>query len=395
MANGDKYVPNGVWLRCDKGAIPGKLTILPKTIKLYGQDWAAQYEAVPMVNIPAFGACLVTKVVCVPGTVQWSGVQSDVRLLGQNPILDTSTCQCSFGGTVKIYFTKAAVDAAGADFQAEREAKDNADLLGKVALGLLAAAVLTVVVVGTGGTALAVIATAAAIGGAAGAVGGAVQGGITGGAEGAAKGFLVGGALGALGGVAVAVGGPAGLLALGSGVAGLGSVGFLGKAYYHNPSEENGRALVGAVAGIIAGGLTAKGLSVATAPKTSTIYRAQGGVPPNASRSRVQISEEGNASISGDGMLHVGIDNKTHAVYFYNKRGGAAAGGEITSFKIPKTLADQIRREAVPQKLGRQNPNSPQIDDPKVGPDLYGLPKVWIDRINQDAIKGSGKTEKP
>ena len=127
MADGDKYVPNGVWLRCDKGAIPGKLTILPKTIKLYGQDWAAQYEAVPMVNIPAFGACLVTKVVCVPGTMMWSEVKEDVTLLGQHPTLDTSTCRCSLGGTVKIYFSKAAVDAAGADLEAERQAKDNAD----------------------------------------------------------------------------------------------------------------------------------------------------------------------------------------------------------------------------------------------------------------------------
>jgi hypothetical protein len=182
---------------------------------------------------------------------------------------------------------------------------------------------------------------------------------------------------------------------LGSAGAGLTSVGYTGKAYYHNPSTENGLALVGAVAGIVAGGLTAKGIGMATAPKTSTVYRAQGGILPNASQRRIQIDGEGNATISGRTMVHVGLDNKNHAVYFYNKRGGAAANAEIASFKIPKSLADQIRREAVPQIDGKKFPNSPQIDDPTVGPDLYGLPKAWIDRLNDAAIKGSGRVTKP
>ena len=37
-SEGDKYITSGVWLRCDKGAAPGTLTTLPKTVKLYGQD---------------------------------------------------------------------------------------------------------------------------------------------------------------------------------------------------------------------------------------------------------------------------------------------------------------------------------------------------------------------
>jgi hypothetical protein len=47
---------------------------------------------------------------------------------------------------------------------------------------------------------------------------------------------------------------------VGAAEADVASRGFLGKAYYHNPSQENGLVLVGAGAGMIAGGLTAKGL---------------------------------------------------------------------------------------------------------------------------------------
>ncbi|MBC8155887.1 MAG: DUF4280 domain-containing protein, partial [Bacteroidetes bacterium] len=259
---GDKYIPNGVWLRCDKGATPGKLTILPKTVKLYSEDWAAQYEAVPYVNIPAFGACMITRVLCVPATIKWDDVKDDVTLIGQHPVLDISTCQCSVGGTIKIYFSRQAADDAGA----EQDAKENAEFWGNVGKGLLIAGAVVgtiALVAATGGGALVVLAGAAATGAAIGGVGGAVAGGISGGTEGAVSGFFQGAAFGALGGLATATGAGvlAGALAVGAGVAGLTSLGFLGKAYYHNPSQENGLVLVGAAAGILAGGLTGRGVS--------------------------------------------------------------------------------------------------------------------------------------
>ncbi|MEZ0539406.1 DUF4280 domain-containing protein [Fibrella arboris] len=256
MADGDKYIPNGVWLRCDKGTLTGRLTIIPKTVKLYGQDWAGQFDATPMVNIPTFGVCAIIKA-CVPATVVWQGTQADVSTLGQSPILDTSTCQCTVGGTIRIYFTKQAADDAGA----EQEAKEDANFWGDIATGLLIAGAVVgtvAIVVASGGTALAVLGAAAATGAAVGGVAGAVQGGITGGASGAASGFLMGAGLGALGGIA-AVGAP--LLAGAAAVAGVISLGYLGKAFYHNPSQENGLVLVGATAAIIAGGLTGRGVN--------------------------------------------------------------------------------------------------------------------------------------
>jgi hypothetical protein len=56
---GEKYIPSGVWLTCDKGAIPSQFTSTPKTIKLYGKFFATEADLIPMVNIQPFGVCSV------------------------------------------------------------------------------------------------------------------------------------------------------------------------------------------------------------------------------------------------------------------------------------------------------------------------------------------------
>ena len=397
-SEGDKYITSGAWLRCDKGATPGKLTATPKTVKLYGQDWATQLEAVPLLNIPSFGACLVTHAPCAPLTVLWLNVMETVEVQGQKPLLDISTCQCTVGGLIKIYFTQQAALAAGeaqadaeADADAEQEAKEDAEFWGDVGKGLLIAAAVVgtvAVIAATGGGALVVLGAAAATGAAVGGVGGAVAGGITGGAEGAISGFFQGAAYGALGGLAVASGAGVAAAALGGLAAGAGiaSLGFLGKAYYHNPSRENGLVLVGAGAGILASLGTAKVL----APRTALVSRAE-----DRSYKRVNVDENGNVNITGDKTLHVAIDNKTHSVYFYKLRGGANKNFEIVSFRIPRKLANQIKKASVAQKDGRKFPDAPQIDDPHISPNLYGLKKNWIDKLNEQAIKGSGKVSQP
>jgi hypothetical protein len=220
-----------------------------------------------------------------------------------------------------------------------------------------------------------------------------VAGGISGGTEGAVEGFFQGALYGALGGIAVASGAGvvAGALAVGAAGAGVASLGFLGKAYYHNPSKENGLVLVGAAAGMVASAGTAKALTL----KTSIVSRTEGGVPPNASWKRINVDENGNVNISGDKMIHVAIDAKAHSVYFYKLRGEAKSGTEIVTFRIPRKLAKQIKRERVPQKDGKKFPNAPQIDDPNLSPNIYGLKKNWIDKLNEQAIKGSGRVSQP
>ena len=126
-----------------------------------------------------------------------------------------------------------------------------------------------------------------------------------------------------------------------------------------------------------------------------TIYRTQGGVLPNASKSRIAIDNKGDVSIEGNEMLFVTLDDINHQIYFYNKRGGAETGANIVSFKIPKSLADEIKSEAVIQSRGKSFPNSPQKVDLTKSKGAYGLPAKYIKRIEKEAIKGSGKTQKP
>jgi hypothetical protein len=127
------------------------------------------------------------------------------------------------------------------------------------------------------------------------------------------------------------------------------------------------------------------------AKETSTVYRTQGGKIPNASRHRILIDENGNITIIGDKMLYVTLDDIGHQVYFYNKRGGATKEVEIVSFKIPKSLAEEIKQSAVPQDLGKGNTGKPQISDETKSANAYGLPKEYIEKIQEQAIKGSGK----
>lgn len=318
-SEGDKYICDGVWLRCDQGAAPGKLTVLPKSVTLYGQSWATQFDAVPLVNIPSFGGCLASQGPCMPLTAKWDEVMESVSVLAQAPLLDRSTCRCQVGGTIRIFFSQSAALAAGSrpqlsaeEAKAEQEAQEDAHFWGDVGKGLLIAAAVVgtaAIIVGSGGTALAVLGAAAATGAAVGGVGGAVAGGISGGAEGALAGFLQGAAFGALGGIAVASGAGvvAGGLALGAAGAGVASLGFLGKAYYHNPSRENGLVLVGAGVGILASAGTAKGIGM-----TGSAAAQSGSLSEALTNLVKSVQEEAmnrvaNLSISRRGPCYSGV----------------------------------------------------------------------------------------
>ncbi len=127
----------------------------------------------------------------------------------------------------------------------------------------------------------------------------------------------------------------------------------------------------------------------------ATVYRTQGGELPNASQRRILVDENGNIKIEGDKMLFVTIDDAAHQVYFYEKRGGAAKNAEIISFKIPASLAKEIKANGIEQDLGKSNPTKPQISDPTKSTGAYGLPKEYIQKLQEQAIKGTGKVEKP
>ncbi|HEX8461577.1 MAG TPA: hypothetical protein VF623_09110, partial [Segetibacter sp.] len=94
-------------------------------------------------------------------------------------------------------------------------------------------------------------------------------------------------------------------------------------------------------------------------------------------------------------MLYITLNDKSHQLYFYQKRGGAGKGAEIVSFEIPQSLANEIVSNGIPQAQAKFNPSKPQISDPTKSSSAFGLPKNYIDKIRQQAIKGSGKTETP
>ncbi len=127
----------------------------------------------------------------------------------------------------------------------------------------------------------------------------------------------------------------------------------------------------------------------------STIYRTKGGKAPNASKHRIIVDKNGNITIKGEKMLYVTLDDLAHQIYFYEKRGGHTKGVEIVSFKIPNSLSKEIIQNSVPQKAGAKNPGSPQISDPTKSSGAYGLPSEYIKKIENQAIKGSGKVIKP
>ncbi|MGN7894580.1 WXG100 family type VII secretion target [Bacillus sp. 22475] len=122
-----------------------------------------------------------------------------------------------------------------------------------------------------------------------------------------------------------------------------------------------------------------------------TYRRVQGGTPPNASRTRINIDENSNVKIPNKkANLNVSTGNDEHAKYFLNKRGSNA---EIVEFDIPKSLDDFINENAIPQKGYKSNPlnqggTAPKIVDPTTPGNSYELPAPWIEWIEEYAKNG-------
>jgi RHS repeat-associated protein len=108
---------------------------------------------------------------------------------------------------------------------------------------------------------------------------------------------------------------------------------------------------------------------------TTTVYRTQ---RAGGHSERVLVDADGNVTITGDNMLHVNMSGDiAHSEAF---RGPES---QIVAFDVPTSYVDQVRAAAIDQRrpsgMSRKQFNifssgRPQIDDPKVGPDLYGIP---------------------
>jgi RHS repeat-associated protein len=128
-----------------------------------------------------------------------------------------------------------------------------------------------------------------------------------------------------------------------------------------------------------------------------TVYRAQ---RAGGHSERVLVDGEGNVSITGENMLHVNMSNNiAHTEAF---RG---AESQIVAFDVPKTFVEKIQATAIKQRppsgMSRREFNifkngKPQIDDPHVGPDLYGIPHDLFGGSNfselvSQIVPGSGR----
>ncbi len=94
---------NGTLISCSVGAAPGPLTILPThKSSSTGQPLANMQDAVPLLNIPSFGACAICPMCpCVPKTAAWVGASHTLN--DKAPTFDTGAkAICAMGGIIGV-----------------------------------------------------------------------------------------------------------------------------------------------------------------------------------------------------------------------------------------------------------------------------------------------------
>ncbi|AOJ64589.1 hypothetical protein WJ32_18595 (plasmid) [Burkholderia ubonensis] len=126
---------------------------------------------------------------------------------------------------------------------------------------------------------------------------------------------------------------------------------------------------------------------------TSTVFRVQGGVMPNASKTLITLDANGSPIIQ-NGTLNISIGDASHAEYFQTLRPNST----VTAFEIPSWLDDFIHENAISQDFYRSNPLNqgglaPKIVDPTTPGRSYELPSPWGQWLQENAIPGSGKVK--
>lgn len=108
--SGKKYVPEGVYLVCDKGAKPSELRSLSyKETTLFGEHMCTKLDKQLIVNFDPFGACACSNGnPCTAPVTDWTNVTDVITLGGNDLLLENSELPCALGGKIKIVFTMAA-----------------------------------------------------------------------------------------------------------------------------------------------------------------------------------------------------------------------------------------------------------------------------------------------
>jgi len=132
------------------------------------------------------------------------------------------------------------------------------------------------------------------------------------------------------------------------------------------------------------------------------------GKPANSYR--VEIDSNGNTTINRaptknnpDGSsLYVNMSGDRRHTDHYQPE----AGGRVQSFEVPVSYLERIRADAVPQdqknftgtvpdgtSWKEYKKQFPEISDPTMGPDLYGIPGGLLNDLEKNIIPGSGISE--
>lgn len=155
-----KYVPQGVYLACDKGTVPTEFKITNNNNSfLFDQPIANTGDMVPNLNIMPFGACSVKNGnPCMPVPTPWQGFEDGIFIGNFNPLLEDSVMQCGVGGKIEIHYSLEEAQAA---------CREEGGGWGEFLLGAVLVVAAVALIVVTGGMAIAAI---GAIGAASGAL---------------------------------------------------------------------------------------------------------------------------------------------------------------------------------------------------------------------------------
>ncbi len=124
-------VVNGALITCSFGTTPGSLTVVRPTSQGGSQALATIMDSAPNVNIAPFGMCttlsnpqvaaatsaaqgVLTPQPCIPMTAApWTPGSSTVTVGGTPALTSSSTCMCTWGGSISITQAGQATVSAG------------------------------------------------------------------------------------------------------------------------------------------------------------------------------------------------------------------------------------------------------------------------------------------
>jgi Pretoxin HINT domain/Domain of unknown function (DUF4280) len=103
MADELEYIVNTALTHCDKGMamLPFTSTI-NTTVHIQKQLVATEMDKEPLVNIPSYGMCSVTKSPCNPLPTVWDNTYEFVKVKTFKPLLFKSCMQCGSGGKIEF-----------------------------------------------------------------------------------------------------------------------------------------------------------------------------------------------------------------------------------------------------------------------------------------------------